>query len=474
MSVRVRFAPSPTGYLHVGGARTALFNWLFARQNKGVFVLRIEDTDIERSTQESEIGLINDLKWLGLDWDEGPDVGGPYGPYRQSERKHIYQKIAYDLLKKEKAYPCFCPEELLEAKRKEAEASGAPVQYDGTCRKLPPSEVNRRIQNNEPYAIRMKAPNKDIVLSDLFRGTIEWKAETLGDFIILRSNGMPVYNFCVVVDDIEMNITHVLRGDDHLTNTHRQIVLYEALEKPTPIFGHLPMILGPDKTKLSKRHGTTSINQFAKEGYLAEAMINYLALLGWSEGNDKEFYTKDELIQKFSLNRVGSSPAVFDQQKLAWINSLHVRKLPVEKLSQLIKPYLVNILSESQLNDNSFMIKVATLIQNYIHTLNQAPDVIKPILIHQSEIEPEAQNALINLSNKDLFNIFLTELASMKSWTRECIVSALNNTSQKTGLKGKQFYMPLRAKLTGHAHGPDLALIIDLLGYDEVRRRLSA
>ncbi|RCK77780.1 MAG: Glutamyl-tRNA synthetase [Candidatus Ozemobacter sibiricus] len=471
--VRVRFAPSPTGYLHVGGARTALFNWLFARHHGGVFVLRIEDTDLDRSTAESEEGLLRDLRWLGLDWDEGPGVGGPHAPYRQSERRAIYQNAARALLEAGKAYPCFCPEELLEAKRKAAEAAGAPLHYDGTCRRLAESEVRRRIAAGEPYAIRMAVPPHDMVLDDLIRGRVEWKADTLGDFIILRSNGMPVYNFCVVVDDAEMEITHVLRGDDHLTNTHRQLIIYEALGKPLPRFGHVSMILGPDKAKLSKRHGTTSIGQFAAEGYLPEAMVNYLALLGWSEGNDQEVYTREELIAKFSLERIGSSAAVFDQTKLAWMNGLHIRRLAPERLGKLVAPILREAWPhDARLADPAFLRKVALLLQNHLHVLREAPAHLKPVFEGGPPADDEAAAALAVPGADALHAAFVEELAKIVDWKRETINEALKAAGKKTGMKGKNLFMPIRAKLTGLAHGPDLGLIIDVLGLAEVRRRL--
>ncbi|NLI75541.1 MAG: glutamate--tRNA ligase [Candidatus Riflebacteria bacterium] len=470
--VRVRFAPSPTGYLHVGGARTALFNWLYARQQGGVFVLRIEDTDLDRSTAESEEGLLRDLRWLGLDWDEGPGVGGPHGPYRQSERREIYQKAARSLLESGKAYPCFCPEELLEAKRQQAEAAGAPHHYDGTCRRLAPDEAKRRMAAGEPYAIRMAVPQKDMKLDDLVRGRVEWKAETLGDFIILRSNGMPVYNFCVVVDDADMQITHVIRGDDHLTNTHRQLIIYEALGKPLPVFGHVSMILGPDKTKLSKRHGTTSVGQYALDGYLPEGMVNFLALLGWSEGVDQEFYCRADLIEKFSLDRIGKSAAVFDQTKLAWMNGLHIRALPPERLGELVAPVLRQVWpADARLHDPAFLRKAALLLQNHLQVLKDAPGLLKPVLEGAPPENEEAAAALAVPGAAGLYSAFVEELGRI-DWKRETINEALKAAGKKTCLKGKNLFMPIRVRLTGQCHGPDLGLVIDLLGLDEVRRRL--
>ncbi|HNV68595.1 MAG TPA: glutamate--tRNA ligase [Candidatus Ozemobacteraceae bacterium] len=471
--IRVRFAPSPTGYLHVGGARTALFNWLLARQTGGVFILRIEDTDLERSTAESEEGLLRDLRWLGLDWNEGPGVGGPHGPYRQSERTTIYQDAARRLMAKGAAYPCFCSEESLEAKRKQAEASGAAMHYDGTCTRLPAAEVQRRISAGEPYAIRMKVPEKDYVLDDLCRGSVEWKSENLGDFIILRSNGMPVYNFCVVVDDAEMEVTHVIRGDDHLTNTHRQLIIYEALERPRPKFAHVSMILGPDKAKLSKRHGTTSVGQYAEDGFLPEAMVNFFALLGWNEGTNQELYSRDELIQKFSIERIGNSAAVFDHAKLLWMNGEHIRKLSLDTLTQLLEPRFKKAFpGDVRFDDPAFRQRATQVIQPALKTLNDVGQILTPILHGGTPENAEAEEALKGPDVPRLLEALQPVFGEIE-WKKEIINQTIKDLAKKLNIKGKALFMPIRVRLTGNCHGPDLVGIIELLGRETVLQRLK-
>ncbi|KAF6001812.1 Glutamyl-tRNA synthetase [Cyanidiococcus yangmingshanensis] len=345
--VRVRFAPSPTGNLHVGGARTALFNWLYARNQGGHFIVRIEDTDQARSTRASEVAVLRDLRWLGLDWDEGPTYPdqpttqaylGERGPYRQSERAHIYEAVAALLIKAGAVYPCFCSEEALERKRRAAEAASQPPQYDGTCRDASPEHIVERLKRGDPYALRFRVPAESrVTIRDVVRGDVSWDAgATIGDFIIVRSSGVPVYNFCVAVDDALMGITTVIRAEEHLTNTLRQALILDALGYDRPQYAHVSLILGTDRQKLSKRHGATSIDQFAREGFLPEAMMNYLALLGWNDGTEREIYTPQELIQVFSLSRITKSAAVFDMNKLRWMNGLHLRSMQTEKLCGIL------------------------------------------------------------------------------------------------------------------------------------------
>ena len=311
--VRVRFAPSPTGSLHVGGARTALFNWLIARKTNGSFIIRVEDTDEARSTRASEASILNDLKWMNLNWDEGPEIDGPFGPYRQSERKDIYKKVADKLIAEGKAYRCFCSEEELDTKRAAAEAAGLDPKYDGTWRNADPAEIQKKLDNGDEYTVRFKVPpGKVVYIDDIVRGRVTWDAEaSLGDFIIMRSNGMPVYNFCVAVDDANMKISHVIRAEEHLTNTLRQLLVLEALGVRPPTYAHCSLILGSDRSKLSKRHGATSLSQFSAQGFLPDAMMNYLANLGWNDGTDKEIYSPKELVEAFDLNRIIKSPSMF-------------------------------------------------------------------------------------------------------------------------------------------------------------------
>jgi len=347
---RMRFAPSPTGSLHVGGARTALYNWLAAKKGQldfpnenAAFILRVEDTDLARSTKESEASVLADLSWLGLTWDEGPDVeGAKYGPYRQSERGEKYIKLANQLLESGKAYKCFCTKEELEAMKERQEANGEVPRYDGTWRDADPELVQQKLDEGAEYTVRFKVPaGARVVIDDAVRGTVSWDAEaTVGDFILLRSSGVPVYNFCVAVDDASMGVTTVVRAEEHLTNTLRQGLILDALGAPRPRYAHCSLILGEDKQKLSKRHGATSCNQFRLDGFLPDAMINYLALLGWNDGTDNEIFTRDELIEAFDVDRVVKSPSIFDMDKLNWINSQHLKMKTVEELKDLVAEQL--------------------------------------------------------------------------------------------------------------------------------------
>ncbi|MBU1108110.1 MAG: glutamate--tRNA ligase [Candidatus Riflebacteria bacterium] len=472
--IRVRFAPSPTGYLHVGGARTALFNWLFARKTGGTFVLRVEDTDVERSTQESVDGLLRDMKWLGLTWDEGPEVGGPHGPYFQSQRLEIYQSYARRLLDNGSAYPCFCSEETLEAKRQKAETEHRSVHYDGTCRNLSKEEVDRRIAVGEHYVVRVKVPDKDYALEDLVRGRVEWKAETLGDFIVLRSSGMPVYNFCVVVDDADMKITHVVRAEEHLTNTHRQLILYDALGIKPPIFAHASLILGEDKSKLSKRHGATAVGQYAEDGFLRDAMINFLSLLGWNDGTDREIYTVEELIECFSLERISKSPGVFDHNKLIWMNGQHLRALTVDQLLPMVTPVLKQAMPEdSRLDNPETLRKLVELIQIKMNTLKDAVPVAESILTASSPEDEESAGMIATEKSHALFAALAKEFATCE-WVKDGYNAAIKAAGKTAEAKGKDLFMPIRVKITGSCHGPELVGILDVLGRDEVINRLNA
>src|SRR6185436_1230786 len=337
---RVRFAPSPTGYLHVGGARTALFNWLFARRHGGTFVLRIEDTDLERSSEEMVGGILDGLRWLGLDWDEGPDAGGQFGPYFQSERLSRHRDVADRLVAEGHAYGCYCSTERLQAERAAAEARGEAWQYDRRCLSLGVNDIARLDAAGTPRAVRVRVPPGQTTFDDLVHGPITIDHATIEDFVILRSDGQPTYQLSVVCDDIDMAITDVVRGDDHISNTPKQILLYRALGAPVPRFAHVPLILGPDKKRLSKRHGATSVMEYAKQGYLPEAMFNFLALLGWSPGGEQEIFTRDELIARFTLEGISGGNAVFNPEKLDWFNAQHLARLSTDDLIGRIRPEL--------------------------------------------------------------------------------------------------------------------------------------
>src|SRR5256885_1955410 len=338
--MRVRFAPSPTGQLHVGNARTALFNWLLARGAGGTFILRIEDTDVERSTRESEAAIVRDLRWLGLDWDEGPDVGGSRGPYRQSERLHLYQSYAKELLSDGKAYYCFCTTAQIAAERKDALAAGRPAVYSGTCRRLTAEQALDRISAGERPAIRFRVPQaREVIFTDAVRGEVRFHTDVIGDPVIVRADATPAYNFAVVIDDALMEVTHVVRGEDHISNTPRQILMYEAIGFTPPTFAHLALVMGPDHSPLSKRHGATSVAEFRSKGYLPESLCNYLALIGWSPGGGDELLPIEELARRFSLEAVGHSAGVFDEEKLAWVNRHYLKMADPMRIAELSLPY---------------------------------------------------------------------------------------------------------------------------------------
>lgn len=477
--VRVRFAPSPTGSLHVGGARTALFNWLLARKTKGDFIIRVEDTDEARSTRASEESILNDLRWMKLDWNEGPGIEGPHGPYRQSERKDIYKKFADQLIDQGKAYRCFCSEEELEEKRAKAEAEGVQVQYDGTWRDADPSEVQKRLDAGEPYTVRFRVPpGKVVSIDDIVRGTVTWDADaSLGDFIILRSSGMPVYNFCVAVDDANMKITHVIRAEEHLTNTLRQMLILEALGATPPKYAHCSLILGQDRSKLSKRHGATSVQQFSEQGFLPEAMINYLVNLGWNDGTDKEIYTPDELISAFDLDRIIKSPAVFDMDKLRWVNGQHIKLLPQETLASLIKNALET--SEPPLLKNAdaatekqFVDLITKMTQKDLEVTVDVRAIVKSILGYdlqeQLKSDPHTTEVLndgFDVVAKAIVRDF--EAGKLPTGSEATFLDLwktyVKDLGKELGKKGKGLFHPLRLAITGRMSGPDIGEQLQLL-----------
>jgi len=441
VTVRVRFAPSPTGHLHVGGARTAIFNWLFAKRHGGAFIIRVEDTDQARSTRESEEMVLDDLRWLALAWDEGPDVGGPHAPYRQSERE--YRSVTDALLAKGVAYRCYCSEEELEAKRKQAEADGRPPHYDLKC------WFNRR-DDDAPHAIRFHVPDDgDVTIDDLIRGEVTWKKESLGDFIIFRSDGLPTYNFSVVVDDHDMEITHVIRAEEHLTNTHRQVLIYRAMEWNVPQFAHVSLILGPDRTKLSKRHGATSVSAYADEGYLPDAMLNYLTLLGWSSPDGVEVFSRDYAIANFSLNRVNSAPAVFDVQKLEWLNGQYIHAMSAAELAPLVRRFF----------DAPWLEEGIDVVKTSVHRLTQFADMLRFV----TDYKPPGVDRAFAAKLAD-------ELRTNRTPTdADSYHAMVERLKAATGLKGKALFMPLRLAITGLDHGPELVRAIPLLRHASER-----
>ena len=458
--IRVRFAPSPTGYLHIGGVRTALFNWLFARHHGGIFILRIEDTDKSRSTEESIKAIIDGLLWLGLNWDEGP--------YRQTDRLHIYREHVDRLLREGKAYYCYCTPEELEERRKKALAEKRIPKYDGRCRNL-----TEPIPGRKP-AVRFKAPQEgQTIVDDLVKGRVVYENAQLDDLIIMRSDGWPTYNLCVVVDDAAMEITHVIRGDDHLNNTPRQIQLYRAFGYEIPRFAHLPMILGPDRTRLSKRHGATSVTAYKEMGYLPEALVNYLARLGWSYG-DQEIFTRDELIEKFSLDHVGKSAAIFNPDKLLWLNSHYIAHMDTDELIERLRPFLVRegLIEEDTPLDREWMEKVIASLRERCRTLVEMASAATYYFREEIEIDPQAEKKHLTPETKEILQEIAHRLEALPEFTKEGIEEVFRTIVKTRGLKLGQVAMPARVALTGRTVSPGIYDVIDILGKERTLRRL--
>lgn len=457
--VRVRFAPSPTGHLHIGGARTALFNWLFARHHNGKFILRIEDTDRSRSTEEYIESIIEAMQWLGLDWDEGP--------FRQTDRIEIYRKYAYRLLNENKAYRCYCTPEELEERRQKAMKEGKPPRYDRRCRQI--GEVL-----DKPFAIRFKMPLEgETVVDDLVKGKVIFKNSEIEDLVILRSDGTPTYNFCVVVDDFEMGITHVIRGEDHLNNTPKQIHIYHALGINPPQFAHIPMILGADKARLSKRHGATSILAYRDEGYLPEALINFLARLGWSYG-DKEIFTRQELIKYFNLEQVGKANAIFNAEKLLWLNSEHIKLTPEERLFELVKPFLIKegYLKEGEILDINWACKAIKSLKERCRTLKELAHAMRYYILDYVEIDPKAKEKYINSDTIPVLREITERLSALEDFTQDKIEKIFMDIVNEKGLKLGQVAQPVRVAITGNTVSPSIYEVLEIVGKEKVIKRL--
>jgi nondiscriminating glutamyl-tRNA synthetase len=466
--MRVRFAPSPTGHLHVGNARTALFNWLLARGSNAAFVLRIEDTDVERSTHESEAAILRDLQWLGLDWDEGPDRGGACGPYRQSERLHLYESYAKEMLSVGQAYYCFCAPAQLEADRAADLAAGRPVRYSGRCRGMSPAEAEARITGGERPAIRFLIPeNREVVVSDAVRGDVRFHTDVIGDPIIVRADGTPAYNFAVVIDDALMAITHVIRGEDHISNTPRQILLYEVLGFAPPVFAHLALVLGPDHAPLSKRHGATSVAEFRAKGYLPEALVNYLALIGWSPRADDEveLIPVHELARRFSLDDVGHSAGVFDEEKLAWVNRHYLKMATSERLAELAVPFFVSagVAMTPDARGLEFLAAALPIASSSVDRLDQVParlsflfDYSPDAALSDAMIAAELRAA----GARAVVSALAELLADAPRLDKERFRAIANEVKARTGQKAKALFHPIRIALTGRAEGAELDLAV--------------
>lgn len=475
---RVRFAPSPTGFLHVGGARTALFNWLFARHAGGTFVLRIEDTDRDRSSWEMVSGIVDGLRWLGLDWDEGPDVGGPHAPYFQSERHERHAAAAARLLTSGHAYHCYCTPEALKSKRDRAQTDGGAWQYDRTCLGLTPDDIVRLDAEGVPRAVRFKVPDGSTRFDDLVHGPIEVQHATIEDFIILRSDGHPTYHLSVVADDVEMAITHVIRGDDHISNTPKQVLLYEALGSVVPRFGHVPLILGPDKKRLSKRHGATSVMEYEQDGYLAAAMVNFLALLGWSPGSgDEEVFDIEELIRRFSLEGISGGNAVFNPEKLEWFNGQHIGRLSVEEIARRLEPGLReaglwsdDLTGERRAWFGSILELLRPRARMFAHMVDQA----RPFLADQVVYDPKAVRKHLKPEILPHLAVWRERLASIEPFDEATLEAALRELAETRGLNAAKLIHATRVAVTGRAVSPGLFEVLVLIGRERVVRRIAA
>ncbi len=469
-NIRVRFAPSPTGYVHVGNARTALFNWLYARHQGGTLVLRIEDTDIERSERRYETQLLEDLRWFGLDWDEGPDKGGAFGPYRQSERQELYRKHSLQLVDGGQAYYCFCSPEQLEAERQAELRAGRQPQYSGRCRKLPREEAAARVAAGEPAAIRLKIMEWAFAWKDLVHGETSFSGDVIGDPILVRSGGVPAYNFAVVVDDHLMKITQVIRGDDHISNTPRQLALYHAFGWEPPEFAHLSTILGGDRARLSKRHGATSLESFRKMGILPEALRNYLTLLGWSPADGKtEILSTQELVQQFSLDHIIKSPAVFDQEKLNWLNRHYLKQLPSAKLAEMAVPSLVEagLLQEPVAAPvMEWLELVVAAVINKIDYLSQLPEAVRLVFEYDVRAAADLLGAVESEDNaaarQVLKRVVSKILEEQQEITYPRFREILKEVQKETGKKGKELFHPVRVALTGADSGPELEKLVPI------------
>jgi nondiscriminating glutamyl-tRNA synthetase len=472
--MRVRFAPSPTGFLHVGNARTAIINFLFAKRNNATMLLRIEDTDMERSTRESEQSIYKDLAWLGITWDEGPDVGGPAGPYRQSERFDIYRSYTEKLIAQGNAYYCYCTKEELEETKKEAGAHPDAFVYNGKCRNLGEAERTKLEAEGRRPTIRFRVPdNTSIVVQDRIKGPVEFNSSNIGgDFIIVRSDGVPVFNYIVIIDDALMEVSLVIRGDDHLSNTPKQLLVARALGLPEPEYAHLPLIMGPDRSKLSKRHGITSVEMYRSQGYLPEALMNYMAMLGWASESGDEILPLTEIIRQMDLLKLSKNAPIFDFQKLRWMNGQYIRDYPLDGITDLFKPHLAKAGYPADGLDRKRLEDIVTILRKYCDILSDIGGFAGIFFDEVCEPDADADAMLksddgkkVIAAARDLINAELTpdNFASL-------LVSRVKET---TSLKGKSLFMPLRAIITGRQKGPELDHSMPVIGYEKCKKRIE-
>lgn len=478
--VRVRYAPSPTGHLHIGNARAALFNYLFARSLNGKFIVRIEDTDLKRNVEGGETSQLKNLAWLGLDWDESIDKDGGYGPYRQTERLEIYQKYWQELLDKEVAYPCYCTEEELEAERERQKAAGENPKYSGKCKHLSEDDKKKLESQGIVPSVRFKVPtHQTYTFEDMVKGTVSFDSMDTGDFVIVKKDGIPTYNFAVVIDDYLMEISHVLRGDDHISNTPRQLMIYEALGWDVPIFGHMTLIVNEQRKKLSKRDESTIqfIEQYHDLGFLPDTLFNFIALLGWSPEGEEEIFSKEQLISIFDSARLSKSPAVFDTNKLNWMNNHYIKNAELATVVDLALPHLqkAGFVPET-LDDKEekWVTEVIGLLKDKLNYGAQIVQLSELFFKEEYKIEEDAEQVLKEEQVPVVLQSFINQLEQADEFAVDIIKKSLKNVQKETGFKGKQLFMPVRAALTGQIHGPDLNQTILLLGKDKVIQRLQA
>lgn len=475
--VRVRFAPSPTGYLHIGGARTALFNWLFAKSHGGKLVLRIEDTDTERLKEDSVSQILTSLQWLGLNWDEGPEVGGDVGPYYQSERLELYRKVCDKLLAEGKAYYCFCSAEDLEAQREQQRAAKQPFRYARTCRDIPVEEAQARAAAGEKYSVRIKIPMAGtITVHDMIHGEVVFNLDQFDDFVIMKSNGMPTYNFAVVVDDHMMKISHVLRAEEHLSNTPKQILIYEACGYEVPQFGHMPMILAPDRSKLSKRHGATSVEEFRSQGYLHEAIVNYLTLLGWAPGSEEELFTLEETVKQFDFSKMSKKAAIYDTKKLTWMNGQYLSTLPLDNIVGEVKPFFIQAgLVDAEWLDGhaEYFAHLVDVVRVRVKTLVEVVDAASYFFQDLAGYDEKGVAKHFKPETVALLTTCKEALAALPEFNLATTEEAYNKIAAATGLSLGKVIHPTRLALTGRTVSPGMFDVMVLLGRDKTLARLE-
>ena len=471
--VRVRFAPAPTGLLHIGNARTALFNYIFAKRYGGTFILRIEDTDVERSNEVSINRILEDLQWLGIHWEEGPDRDGPHGPYRQSQRLLLYREYTGQLFQEARIYKCFCSNERVEALRKEQISRGQMPRYDGRCRSLSAEDTSKLEAEGLRPVLRYRVGKGAIGFEDLIHGKMHFELEGIGDFVIIRSDGTAAYNFACVIDDHLMQVTHVIRGEDHLSNTPRQILLYQALGWQPPLFAHHPLILGGDRSPLSKRHGATAVSQYREEGFLPEALVNYLVLLGWTPPSGEEILPLKRIVEDFSFSAISKSAPIFNRKKLEWLNSHYIRTMEDERLSEYLLPYLQKTGLPMDRGDRDHFTKISSVLKENLITFSQIEEYLCIFFDEKFFFEEEAKTVLSDPKNREVLALILTVMEASPEITPENTPSLLSQLEEKTGRKGKKLYAPLRAGITGKMKGPQLVKTLPLLGKERIIRRLK-